>query len=708
MRNRWFHVPVLHVAHGAEKKVSWLELFYDLIFVASIIQLGDGLSENVTIEGYIAFAGHFVPLWFAWTGFTFYMNRFSVDDFLHRVLVFLSMFAVGTMAITAAEAMAGRPQLFALAYGVAQGLIALMYYRAWRDVPDARPYSRYWGTVFAVGSVCFLVSVLVPHPYCYALWALGIGAIFFSPISRLSRALTEQFPIDMEHLSERYGLLTIIVLGESFVKVVSFLGAGHGTEAEYIVKGILNLLITCCIWWIYFDDVAGSRVRQGPGQWMAWLYGHIPLTLAITGVAVGVKKAIKFDFGAPADDPYRWLLAGSLALTLFSVAIIDSVTERRNAELSDRARVNVRLGSAGLVLLMAQVGSGMSSALFLGILTAVCLAQVLFDMMMAPLEEASLDTAGPVGISDRARKKAAGHETKRLTRVREGARTVIKGAPNELRRDIYFFFMEGSWKRLFGSLGFLYLITNVFFAGLYLLEPGSIYGAGAESFADAFFFSVQTMSTIGYGSLHPATAYADMMVAIEAAIGLLGVAMATGLMFAKASRPQSSVVFSDTLVLTTRHGLPTLCFRAGNARGNDVVDASVTFSALMDEITPEGHHLRKLHTLGLQRSRTPLFSLSWAVIHAIDEDSPLHGVDFHDPEGDVLFIVTLTGHDGTYGQTMYARRLYYPEDIRVGHRFVDVISQLDDGRMMLDYTYFHDTVPDDEATAPDDEDPAPV
>lgn len=156
------------------------------------------------------------------------------------------------------------------------------------------------------------------------------------------------------------------------------------------------------------------------------------------------------------------------------------------------------------------------------------------------------------------------------TRITEPVRL---GAPSELRRDLYFFFIEGSWTRLMATLAFLYVLVNALFAALYLFVPGSISG-GDESFADAFFFSVQTFSTLGYGAMSPASPWADLIVTIEAATGLLGVALATGLMFAKASRPSSGVMFSQPVVVTERDGVPTLTFRVANARGNDVVDAS--------------------------------------------------------------------------------------------------------------------------------------
>lgn len=702
MRSRWFHAPQLHTAHDEEKKVTWLELFYDLIFVAGIIQLGDALSDGVARgEGIAAagkFAAHFVPLWIAWTGFTFHANRFDYDDFLHRMVVFAQMFSLGAMAIASPIAMGPRPEPrnFALAFAVAQALIALMHFRTYRQVPAARGYSRYWGAIFAFGSVLWLIAGFVATPWCYLLWAAGVFAILLGPLSRQSRELMQESPIDLEHLSERYGLLTIIVLGESFVKVLSYLTEeGHGTDPVYLLKGGLNLLITCCIWWIYFDDVAGSKIRPGRGNWIVWLYGHIPLAVGATAVGVAVKKAISFRFDEVPPTKYGWLLAGALAVTFLSVAIIDSVTERKQAELSDRTRVNVRVASAFVLLLIAQVGRSMTAGVFLGVVAAVCVAQVLFDMLMAPLEE----SRHLVHTSTREiaiHKHEPGAQRSQLRR--DVTEAVRKGAPSELRRDLYFFFIEGSWTRVLIVFGFVYLLSNVLFAGLYMLDPTSIGSAEQATFGRAFAFSVQTMATIGYGAISPQTPYGDLIVTIEAAFGLLGVALATGLMFAKASRPRSSVLFSRGVVVTTRDGKRVLEFRAGNARGNEVVEAQVSVAVLMDEITVEGHHLRRIRDLKLVRERTPIFTLSWTVMHEIDADSPLADVDWEKPGDHLLQIfVTMLGHDATYGTNTHARHNYDPAEIRVGHRFVDVISELEDGRLMVDFHKFHDTVPDEEA-----------
>ena len=301
------------------------------------------------------------------------------------------------------------------------------------------------------------------------------------------------------------------------------------------------------------------------------------------------------------------------------------------------------------------------------------------------------------------------HEARWRTRARSHEGTIHKssgrqlrdvtdairvGTPNELRKDVYFHLMDGSWWRVFGVLGVSYLAVNAVFAALFLIEPESI-GGMEPSFLDAFAFSVQTMSTIGYGGMSPETSYGHVLVTIEAAIGLLYVALGTGVILAKIARPHSSVLFSGPVCITTRHGVPTLMFRAGNARGNEVVEASINVTVLVDEVSPEGHRMRVLHDLRLRRNTSPLFTLSWSVIHTIDEDSPLAGITPENIDDRLVsMIVTMQGYDATYAQNTHARHLYVPEDFHFGHKFVDVISNLDDGRFRVDFTKFHRVLPD--------------
>ncbi len=688
MKSRWFQVPTLHVP-VAPKSVSWLELFYDLIFVAAFIQLGNGLSNQVSLGGFLGFCILFVPLWLGWTGFSFFCNRFNIDDFTHRLMVFAQMFAVGAMAITAPMALQGKHIPFILCVAVSQLVIAALFFRAWWQVVESRSYSRYWGTIFLVGALLWAGAALLPAPLSYWMCGLGLAEIILAPFRKHSRKLAEEYPTDREHLSERFGLLTMIVLGESFVKVLTELSGVSSVAA--VVQAIFILMITCCIWWVYFDDVAECEIKDDRISPIIWLYAHLPLQIGITASGVAIKKAVLFELENPAPSAYRWLLCGTIAMIFISTSLLDAVTERREAELSDRLRVNVKF-AAGLLLLAIPAATNALSALwFLIITVAICVAQVLIDMVVAPLKD---DYQEHASIADlvRAHQSAKAPETSNRKDVSTAVR---KGTPADYRRDLYFFLIEGSWKVFFVVASFLFLFINIIFASLYLLQPGAIAGIDTPTFADAFFFSVQTISTIGYGALSPASDYGNMIVTIEAAVGILYVALATGITFAKASRPKQTILFTNSMVVSPYNGVPTLQLRVGNARGNDIIDASVAVVALFDEVSSEGQHLRRLVDLPLARDNTPMFSLSWSIFHTIDESSPLHGIDFSNLESSKLvnFIVTLTGHDGTYGQTIYARQLYYHEHLQHNRVFEDVVGHLPDGRFIVDYHKFHETKP---------------
>lgn len=287
---------------------------------------------------------------------------------------------------------------------------------------------------------------------------------------------------------------------------------------------------------------------------------------------------------------------------------------------------------------------------------------------------------------------------------------IREGMPVRPFQDLYYNMLEGSWLLVLCVFGISYILANVVFALLYLAGGDCIVGATPGSFADAFFFSVETLSTIGYGGLMPKTRYAELVMTAEAMTGVLGVALATGLIFAKFSRPNAKLAFSKNLMLSPYDGLPSLYFRVANIRGNDVVEASVGLAVAIDRVTREGHTLRRLEQLKLVRANTPLFRMSWLVIHVIDEDSPLFGMSLEDfYSGRILFIVTLTGMDGTFAQIVQARHLYRPADIAVDHHFEDIISLEDDGRLRFNYHAFDDIRPlhDHERGSKSDDSEAP-
>lgn len=268
------------------------------------------------------------------------------------------------------------------------------------------------------------------------------------------------------------------------------------------------------------------------------------------------------------------------------------------------------------------------------------------------------------------------------------------GMPHRPLQDLYFELMRGSWRWLVSMFVCVYLVANLVFATLYWADPTGAAVDGRLTFANAFYFSVQTISTIGYGTLSPATHYADVLVTIESIVGMLGVAVGTGIIFTKFSRTRAGVMFSDKLVVNVRNGQPCLMLRVANARGNEVLEASMRVGVLLPETTLEGDTMRRVLDLQLVRNNSPVFSLSWQVMHVIDADSPLHGWSLERlTEVRAIFIVTLTGIDNTFSESVHARRIYNDLELEVGSRFVDVVDFRDD-KLVIDLRAFHDTTPD--------------
>src|SRR5579883_1835116 len=230
--------------------------------------------------------------------------------------------------------------------------------------------------------------------------------------------------------------------------------------------------------------------------------------------------------------------------------------------------------------------------------------------------------------------------------------------------DVYHTLLTVSWRGFFALLSAVYVVFNLVFALLFLIEPGGIANARPGSFLDAFFFSVQTMGTIGYGQMYPQTLYANLLVTLEALLSLTGLALATGLIFARFSRPTARVLFSRNALIASYDGTPTLMFRAANQRRNLIFEAQVNLALLRNETTAEGVYMRRFHDLHVARRRTPAFSLTWTIMHPLDEKSPLWGATPESLKADqVEVVVTLTGTDETFAQPVYARHSYIADEI---------------------------------------------
>jgi inward rectifier potassium channel len=279
--------------------------------------------------------------------------------------------------------------------------------------------------------------------------------------------------------------------------------------------------------------------------------------------------------------------------------------------------------------------------------------------------------------------------------VKFGTREVVtEGIVRPLFHDLFHLFMTVSWPRLFATLAAFFLVFDLLFGLLYYLVPGCIANLSPPGFAGDFFFSVETLATVGYGDMHPQTLYGHSVAMIEIFVGLMSLALITGLMFARFSRPRARFLFAKNAVVRPIDGKPTLIFRTANERQNVVQDASARLAMARDEVTLEGYRIRRIVDLPLLRSQFPMFTLGWTIMHVIDDASSLSTETAESlSSSKTVFILSLSGTDENTGQTLMARGVYGGADIRWNSTFLDILEQAPDGTMHIDYSKFHDIEP---------------
>lgn len=266
-----------------------------------------------------------------------------------------------------------------------------------------------------------------------------------------------------------------------------------------------------------------------------------------------------------------------------------------------------------------------------------------------------------------------------------------QGSWHSYWRDPYHLLLAVPWIGFIGAIALLYLTINFIFALAYLAGGEGIANAHPGSFLDAFFFSVQTFGSIGYGAMYPQSRYANICVTLEALVSLVSMAVLTGLAFARFSHPTTRVMFSQVAVITPHEGVPTLIFRTANQRHNHILEAQLRVYLIREEVTAEGKFILKIHDLNLLRSKSPSFIATWQVMHPINESSPLYNntkESLVDTKSTIT--ISLSGIDETLAQLVYARHIYTAEEILWNRQFVDIIHHTSDGQRYIDYNYFHE------------------
>ena len=259
----------------------------------------------------------------------------------------------------------------------------------------------------------------------------------------------------------------------------------------------------------------------------------------------------------------------------------------------------------------------------------------------------------------------------------------------------YYSLVMMSWPRFVGLVIAFYIVSNALFAEIYVLCGANalltVSGPPIESpFLRAFFFSVHTFGTIGYGNVIPEGMAANIAVTCESLFGLMGFALITGLLFARFSRPTAKILFSESAIVAPYNGMSAFEFRIINARNNQIIElgARVLLSRFEDV---NGTRIRKYHPMRLERERVVFFPLSWTIVHPIDEKSPLYGLTQDELiASDAEFLILLTGIDETFSQTVHARSSYRAEEVVWGARFANMYLQEHNGPILgVDMNRFH-------------------
>lgn len=357
-------------AEGAEpRRATWVELLYDLVFVVAVAELAGLLADDPGAASALRYAALFVPVWWAWAGQTFYANRFDTDDIAHRLLVVAQIVIVAGLAASVHGALGERSTAFALCYAAVRGVLVLSYLRARRHVAAARTLiDRYLGG-FSLSIALWLISVAVPAPWRFAVWAAAMVVDLGTPL--LFRKHQAPLPPQPQHLPERFGLFVVIVLGESFAAAV------HGlTEQDAglraAVAAAAGIALAVGIWWLYFDNLEEGVVLRTAAAGQVWVYSHLLLFMAVAATAVGIESAVVHAQASPAQ---RWLLCGAVAGTLAVLGVLTACSQ-------GDGRGRHRAAGALAALAVGALSAAWPPALTVAVLATVLLLEVVADMRL--------------------------------------------------------------------------------------------------------------------------------------------------------------------------------------------------------------------------------------------------------------------------------------------------------------------------------------
>jgi low temperature requirement protein LtrA len=371
-RAHWFEPPrLLTLTQQEERHASWLELFFDLVFVVAIAELSHVLVVDHSAGGFLRFAALFFPVFVAWQGYMAYATRFDTDDLAFRLSYFGAMLAIAAMAVLIGDVAHGENSAaFVIAYVVLRSIMLGLYARAWRAVPEARPLIRFYGTWYAVGAALWLGSLAVEPPWRYVVWV--VAQILELSLPPLSTRLPRRIPTDPRHLPERWALFTLIVLGESVVTVAIGTADTHW-QASSVAAAVFGFAVIVAVWWLYFDGQTGVALRGSTMSVVVYSYAHIPLLMGLAAMSAGVRLLIERSGDNSLGAGPSVALIGGVLLFLFGLIGARTVT----VQGPHRAGVLVKLSAAGVLVALLAAESALPPVA-LDAMIAVTLAAAVF------------------------------------------------------------------------------------------------------------------------------------------------------------------------------------------------------------------------------------------------------------------------------------------------------------------------------------------
>ena len=377
---RWWQPPHPASQHPEERRITFLELFYDLVYVVIIAELSHALAGHINLAGIGTFVFLFIIVWWAWFNGAMYHDLHGNNDIRTRVFTFLQMLTVAGMAVFAHNAIGEGSVGFAITYAAFHLILTWLWWRTGVYDPNHRSLSQPYSTTFLITSGLFILSIFISPPWRFILWVLAL-LIDLAMLSLLwnhrNREIQEQInrvALISSSAIERFGLFTIIVLGEVIVGVVS--GVAEHAHLSWLAGGtaFLGMLIAIGLWWIYFDFASGRPPISGTSERLRWIYLHLPVTMGITAVGASILNVVEHA-GESLPNDVRWLLVGSISVVLISIALI-----LKSLNLPENQRDLYRTGAgvmfiAGIVVLL----SGFAP------LDTIPLLMVLIALLMAPV-----------------------------------------------------------------------------------------------------------------------------------------------------------------------------------------------------------------------------------------------------------------------------------------------------------------------------------